>query len=479
MSQPTDSSEAGHLSVWDAASIIIGIVVGTTIFKVPQVIAASVASPSAVLGAWLLGGLLSLAGAFCYAELATAYPRSGGDYNYLTKAFGRWLGFLFGWAQLAFVVTGSVGVMAFAFADYACVMFGVAPASPNWQSWNFTLALAAVLALTAINMAGVVFGKFVQNLLTVFKIIGLSAVALAALVTSGRQPVDLGNPAPNLGFGIAMVLVLYGYGGWSDAAYVAAEVRDRRRDLPRALIFGISGITLVYLIVNAAYIYGLGFENLRRSSEPAAALARLAWGDFAARAVSVLVMVSALGAINGLIFAGSRVYAVLGRDHAVFRWMGGWDRDRGAPLAAMAAQAIAAVLLMFVVATPRGQSMVDQSLVGVGLGTMSWENFGGGFGALVAVTSPVFWVFFLLTGVALFVLRWKDPTVPRPFKVPFYPVMPLLFCATSVYMLDKSIRFAGPFSWLGAALLAVGVALYGISRAMERGGPVPMLGNEP
>jgi amino acid transporter len=472
MSDPTrpDSTEAGHLSLWDATSIIIGIVVGTSIFKVPQQIAASVESPAMAMAAWLLGGVLSLAGAFCYAELASAYPRSGGDYNYLTMAFSRWVGFLFAWAQLAFVITGSVGIMAFAFADYACVLFGLGSSSEVGATWNFTLALVAVVSLTAINMAGVVVGKLVQNILTVLKIVGLSIVALAALFAAGREPTGLGAAAPNLGFGVAMVLVLYAYGGWNDAAYVAAEVRDRRRDLPRALIFGTAGITLVYLVVNAAYFYGLGFENVRRSPEPAADIARLAWGDAAARAVSVLVMVSALGAINGLIFAGSRVYAVLGRDHVVFRWLGHWDYGRGSPLVAMAAQAMVTVLLMFVVATPRGRAAVDVALVRTGFEAMPWERFGGGFGSLVAVTAPVFWAFFLLTGLALFVLRWKDAATPRPYKVPLFPATAVVFCLMCVYMLDSSIRWAGQLSLLGAALLLVGMVLYAISRIIERRG---------
>lgn len=471
MRDPTrpNSTDAGHLSLWDATSIIIGIVVGTSIFKVPQRIAASVESPTMAMGAWLLGGVLSLAGAFCYAELASAYPRSGGDFNYLTRAFGRWVGFLFAWAQLAFVITGSVGIMAFAFADYACVLFGINPGTPDGGSWNFGLAVVAVLSLTAINMAGVVVGKFAQNILTAAKIIGLGVVAIAGLMATGGELPLPGDPAADLGFGVAMVMILYAYGGWNDAAYVASEVRDRHRDLPRALVFGTAGITVVYLVVNAAYFYGLGFDNVRRSPEPAADVARLAFGDAAARGVSVLVMISALGAINGLMFAGSRVYAVLGRDHAIFRWLGHWHQRRGAPLIAMAAQAVVTLLLMFIVATPNGRDAVDSALVRAGSQAMPWgETFGtGGFEPLVAVTAPVFWAFFLLTGLSLFALRLKDSATPRPFKIPFYPATPVLFCLTSVYMLDKSIRYAGQLSWLGAVLLALGLVLYTISRSLE------------
>ena len=166
-----------HLGVWDAVSIIIGIVVGTSIFKSPQMVFGNVAGPWEGMGCWLLGGILALIGALCYAELATTYPRMGGDYVYLTRAYGRWAGFLFGWAQLTVILTGSIGAMAYAFADYTVAFFPQLDAA-RWTVW---IAVLSVVVLTALNLLGVVFGKTVQNLLTIVKIVGLGGIVLLGL----------------------------------------------------------------------------------------------------------------------------------------------------------------------------------------------------------------------------------------------------------------------------------------------------------
>jgi amino acid transporter len=446
------------LGVWDAVSLIVGIVVGTAIFKVPMLVFQNVTGPWQGLGVWLLGGALSLCGAFCYAELATTYPRNGGDYEYLSRAYGGWMGFLFGWAQLTVVLSGSIGLMAYAFADYTLRL-------GNLPAWSATwIGAAAVLVLSHLNAMGAVVGKSVQNLLSAAKVLGLLGVAIAGLAMgfgATRPAAPVATPGlMGPGFGLAMVFVLLAFGGWNDAAFVAAEVRDPRRNLPRALLAGIAIVTAIYLAVNAAYLAGLGFEAARRSPTPAADLLGRAFGDWGSRSISVLVMISALGAINGMILTGSRVYATLGADHPLFAWLAGRSKTSAAPVAALAVQALIATLLILIVGTEEGRSAIDYVPTHFGLHSLPWHDFPGGFEMIAAGTAPVFWTFFLLTGLALFVLRARDRGRDRPFKVPLFPLPPLIFCATCAYMLYSSLAYAKWLALIGAVPLVLAVPFY-------------------
>ena len=409
---------------------------------------------------WLAGGVLSLCGAFCYAELATTYPRDGGDYEYLNRAFGRPVGFLFGWAQLAVVLSASIGTMAYAFADYGAAIW------PAAAGHTATLAVGAIVALAVLNALGIVAGKAAQNLLAAVKVLGLGGVVLAGLWAgeSAGMAIPAAQPARAANLGLAMVFMLYAFGGWNDAAFVAAEVRDQRRSLPRALWIGIFAITAIYLAVNFAYVAVLGFDAARQSSAPAADVVEHAFGHWGRAAVSLLVMLSALGAINGMILTGSRVYAVLGADYPATRWLATWNRRAAAPLAAILVQALAAGLLVLAVGTAAGQSLLDAGLGRLGVGRLPWDEYFGGFETLLAGSAPVFWTFFLLTGLAVFVLRWKDPDAERPFSIPLFPLPALVFCATSLYMLYSSLTYARWLVLLGAVPLAVGVPLWWIAR---------------
>ncbi|MCY2993143.1 MAG: amino acid permease [Planctomycetota bacterium] len=482
-----------HLGLWDAVSIIVGIVVGTSIFKTPNLVFSNVSGPWQGLGCWALGGLLALIGSLCYAELATTYPRMGGDYVYLTRALGRWVGFLFGWAQLAVILTGSIGVMAFAFGDYAVKLWGLPASNSVW------FALSSVIALTALNLGGVAFGKSVQNVLSGVKVLGLTVIVLAGCLWGGGASMAAEKPIGTGGFGFAMVIVLYAFGGWNDSAFVAAEVRQRSRNMPLALVLGTGGITLIYLLVNAAYLWGLGFEGVRSSWTPAADVLSLSVGESGAKGMSLLVMLSALGAINGLIFTGSRVYVSLGKDHRVFGWLGHWSVPRSAPVRSLLAQAAIGVLMILVVGTAAGRDWldavlgkigagvrpvvswlvqgwsylapladqdqaVDRLLQSIGLAPLPWQKYFGGFDTLVAITAPVFWIFFLLTGVSLFVLRVKDRGIERPFAAPCYPLEPLIFCGTCVFMLYSAVTYAEGLTLLGLVPLLVGLPLYWTSR---------------
>lgn len=452
-------SPSPRLGLADAVSIIVGIVVGTSIFKTPSIVFSNTSGPWQALGLWLLGGALSLCGALCYAELATTYPRDGGDYEYLSRAYGRWAGFLFGWAQLAAIVSGNIGVMAYAFADYTTAL---SPALVPHAVW---VAVCSVVGLSLLNAWGVVAGKQVQNLLSSAKVAGLLLVVAAGFLTGSKAQAaaaPFAGVTPSIG--LALVFVLYAYGGWNDTAFVAAEVRDQRRSLPRALFIGIGLITAIYLAVNAAYLAVLGFEAARHSHTPASDVLQHAVGPWGSRAVSVLVMVSALGAINGMILTGSRIYATWGEDYSALRWLSRWSPHARSPVTAIVTQAWGAITLILLVGTPVGRYLCDTALIALRLNGLPWEAYPGGFETLVAASAPIFWTFFLATGVAVFVLRWKDGEVERPFRIPFFPLPPLIFCVTCGFMLYSSIRYASWLALLGAVPLAIGVPFYLIAR---------------
>lgn len=446
-----------RLGMWDAISIIVGIVVGTSIYRATNTIFDNAVGPWTAMALWLVGGALAWCGAVCYAELATSYPRDGGDYEYLNRAFGSWCGFLFAWAQITTVISGNIGIMAYVFADYAGHVW---PASKNHTLW-FTVG--PIVALSALNAVGVDAGKFTQNILTATKVIGLGGLVLAAAVTVSSNAGPIQPPAEAAisstspaNLGLALVFVLYAYGGWTHVAYVAAEVHNQRRNLPRALVLGIAGITLIYLVVNAAYLRALGFETARHTATPAADVLEQACGPWGGRAISLLIMLSALGAINGMILTGTRIYAVWGADYPALARLGTWNERRATPVAAIALQAAIAVLLVLLVGTPNGRNLFDATLNHVGIASLPWQYYSGGFETLVAGSAPVYWGLCLLTGLAVFVLRNRDRTMFRPFKMPLYPVPAVVLCATCAYMVRSSVSYARGLTMLGVAPLLIG-----------------------
>jgi amino acid transporter len=266
------------------------------------------------------------------------------------------------------------------------------------------------------------------------------------------------NSAPGnaTDIGLALVFVLYAYGGWSHAAYVAAEVRDERRNLPRALVLGIAGITLIYLAVNAAYLRALGFDQIRSGATPAADVLEQAIGPVGGRVISILVMLSALGAINGMILTASRIYAVWGADYGALRWLGSWSRRTHSPIAAIALQAVVAGLLIVLVGTRVGRNVFDAPLWLVGIDGVQWDQFTGGFETLVAGSAPVYWGLCFMTGIAVFKLRKLQSSTPN-FRMPVYPLPALVFCVTCVYMLWASLNYARWLTLIGIAPLACGI----------------------
>ena len=458
-----DSEESGPLSLWDAVSLIIGIVIGSTIYKTPGLIFSNVPDPWSGLGLWLVCGVLSFVGALCYAELATTYPRSGGEYNYLTRAFGSWAGFLFGWSQLAIIQTGSIGALAYVFAEYATEVFETPPSSVVW------FALASVIGLTILNMLGVHAGRHVQKTLVMAKLLGLLLLIAAGLSSNSPEGFAVTKPVSGPGWSLAMILVLYAYGGWNDAAFVTAEVRNRSKNIPRALMLGMGLIALVYLLVNLAYLRALGFEGLRVSGRPAADALSATVGQHAGRMMSVLVMISALGGLNGLILAVSRVHATVGTDHALFRWLGQWSPRTRTPVWSLLAQGVVTGLIMVSVGTEAGRQVIDQVFKVCSFPPVPWGRyFNSGFETLFAASAPIFWLFFLCTGIAYFVLRFKNPHRLRPFTAPLFPLCPILFCATSLFGLYSAVDYGKPLLPLVAVPFFCGLPLFAFSQWLGR-----------
>ena len=459
--KPRPVPPARIFGFWDVTALIVGIVVGTAIFKTPAFIFQNVHTPWQGLAVWGIGGLLSLCGALCYAELATSLPRNGGDYEYLGRAYWPGFGFLFGWAQWTAVLSGSIAAMAYAFGDYAVRVFGLS------QDTSLAWACAAVVAVTLLNLLGARTGTRTQNLLSLAKVLGLLAIVAAGLaaaifVPPTSPPPATAEPAGPMNLGLAMVFVLYAFGGWNDAAFVAAEVRNPRRNLPAALLIGTLLITLIYLAVNWAIVAALGWQEARLSTAPAADVMRHVLGPVGERLVSCLVAASALGAIHGMILSGARVNARLGADTRLFARMGHWNTRRGIPALATAALGGAACLLLLSVGTARGQALIDRLLAVIAIPPIAWDGYLDGFEVLVTSIAPVFWAFFLLSGAAVIVLRIREPTLPRPFRTPLYPLPVLIFCASSGYMLYASVAHAGWLTLIGVLPVSVGVVVYGL-----------------
>jgi amino acid transporter len=429
------------LGLWDAVSIVVGIIIGVGIFATPASIFEKVPNVWAGMGVWALGGILALLGALCFAELATAYPRSGGEYVYLTRAFGPLTGYLFAWAQLTIIRPGSIGAVAYVFAVNADAVFDL-----NGDG-VFVMACGSIVVLTAINVLGVVLGAWTQNLLTLAKVLGLVALVVVGLAYGSPEHLaDNPTPSPTPWLATVMIAVLWTYSGWQEASYVVSEVKDRQRNIPRALLLGTLAVTVIYLLVNAAYLYGLGFPAIQVAGKRVAAdMLGLALPGYGARAMAILVVVCALGALNGMIFTTARIYAVFGMDHRLFAPLSHWSRRFGTPARALIVQGILNLLVV----------------CGVLL-YVWWHGVNGedAFDTMLAFTAAVFWFFFLLTGAALFVLRHLDAELPRPFRVPLYPYVPLAFCGWSAYMTIMVVLALPDVSLVGLGVLLVGLPFY-------------------
>lgn len=426
------------LSVFDSVCIIVGIIIGAGIYETAPLVAGCMGSGLNTILIWLLGGLIALAGAVNYSELATTYPRQGGDYVYLTRAFGRPTGFLFGWTQLAIIRPGDIALMAFVFGRYASTLY-------PFRSSKVIYAAGAIVVLSLINVLGVRQTKWTQNLLTVVKIAGLLAIIIAGLLAPhpdpAQQPEAQAQGLYPTAIPLALILVLFTFGGWNEMAYVAAEVKHPHRNISRALILGTVTVTVLYLLANGAFLNTLGYSKMAASEAVAAESLAAVLPDIAGRLISILICISALGAVNGMIFTGARISYALGAEHRLFGLLGRWHGRLGTPIWALVLQAAIALGIIL---------------------------YAGSFLDTILYTAPVVWLFFTATCLSVWVLRKKDAQTVRRFKIPLFPLPTLLFGLACVFMLYSSVVYAARQKPVGfcivAGCLALGAIVYAATR---------------
>jgi APA family basic amino acid/polyamine antiporter len=425
------------LSPLAAAALIVGLVIGVGIFRAPQLVAANTGSIGLFLGAWVAGGIVSLIGALCYAELTTAYPHAGGEYHFLRRAFGAGPAFLFAWSRCTVIQTGSIAALAYVFGDYFAPLVSLGPRGPAM------LAVGAIASLTALNLGGMRYGSRTQLALTLIEVLGLAAVIVAGLFLLDGPGATSGPAAPAApgALGLAMVFVLLTFGGWNEAAYLSAEVRGRR-GMVAVLLGGIGVITGLYLLANLAYVNALGLAGVASSEVVAADVMRRAAGPWGSALLSCIVAFCSLGSVNATIITGARGTYALGRDYGVLGFLGDWRERRETPANALLMQGAIAIALVLFGAVARS-----------------------GFELMVAYTAPVFWLFLALVALSVIVLRRRDPGAPRPFRVPLYPLTPLLFAGAACFMLYSSVRYAGAGALLGVAVMLAGLPLPLLHRA--------------
>lgn len=414
----------------DVLALTVGIVVGAGIFRAPALVADASGSEAAFLLAWIAGGLLSIIGALCYAELASAYPHVGGDYYFLRRAYGLRTAFLYGWARFSVIQTGSIALLAYVFGDYLAAVLPIGPLS------GVIYAAAAVFAISAINWLGVRVGTNAQAWLTFAEVMGLVAVITVGLLfvpDTEIQPIPGGEGSA---LGLVMVFVLLTYGGWNEAVYLSAEVESSPRRLGRLMIISLGIVTLLYVLVNIAFLKVLGLGGIAATDAVAAEVMQRAFGTSGGAIISLLIAVAALTSANATTITGARSTCALGRAFPTLHWLGRWNMARDTPGNAILAQGIMAMVLVVA-----GAFAPD------------------GFRLAVEYTAPVFWTFLFLVGAGLFVLRHREPERPRPFVVPLYPVLPAIFCATSLYLLYSSLVYTGAGALVGVLVLALGLVL--------------------
>lgn len=438
---PADPGLARRLNAFDATMLVMGGIVGAGIFVSPHVVARHVQSPTLILGAWVVGGAIALIGAFIYAELAALRPAVGGVYAYIRDAFHPLAAFLYGWTLLLVVQSGGMAAVAVTFARYFNELTGaLAPEQ--------AIAVAALALLTAINWAGVRAGSNVQSALMLLKI-----VAILALVTIGwvagagsgqRAAGSVTVSSSPASFLAALVPVLFAYGGWQTASFVAGELKDPRRDLPRGLLIGISCVVVLYLAVNAVGLRALGPAGLAATPAPASAVMRAALGETGARLIAAAIAISTIGFLSQSMLTAPRVYYAMARDGLFFRRIGSLDPRTRAPAAAIVLQGTVAAIIAFL---PYGRIL----------------NY------VVAIDA----VFFGLTGAALLVFRRREERerragTPSRLRTPGHPVTTVIFVA-AFWLLALSTVYQFPAdAGVGVLILLAGVPVYWFWRRRVR-----------
>lgn len=434
------------LGAWSAISIVVGTIIGSGIFLVPKTMVSEVGSPSLVLMVFVVGGLLSLCGALTYAELGAALPYAGGEYVYLREAYGPLLSFLYGWTQFWVIKSGSIATLATAFFYYLANFWPSlqAPLLVFPLPWDSTLeissgqllAIALILGLAWVNYFGVKLGGQVQTAVTVVKVGMILAIVLLAALLGGGESGNLVSTVSHRGglqgFFAALVAALWAYDGWNNLNMVSSEIQNPQRNIPRALILGVLLVGAIYLCANVAYFYVLSASEVAATDRVASEAARKFLGSAGGDAVALAAMISIFGALNGSILSGSRVPYALARDGYFFSPLGRVHaRHRTPHYSILALSCWGAVLVL-----------------------------SGSYEQLFTYVIFAAWIFFGLTGAAVFVLRTKRPQMTRPFHVLGYPYIPALFVVMAGALVLMTLWTSPRESLMGLGLIALGFPYY-------------------
>jgi len=443
----TEPALARRLGPFDATMIVMGGIIGSGIFVNPSVVASRVHTPALALGAWAVGGVIALIGAFVYAELAVLQPRVGGQYAYLREAYHPIVAFLYGWTLLLVIQTGGMAAVAIVFGRYFVELTG-AGLSPA------LIAVIVLAVLTAINCLGVRSGSNVQNALMLTKILAIAMLIGVGWVALAPAP-SAAPPAAGAGgtdaFALALIPVFFAYGGWQTASFVSGELRNPRRDLARGVVFGVVGVIVLYLAVNWVCIRALGIGGLAATQTPASEVMRRALGARGARVIALGIAVSTVGFLSQSMLTAPRVYFAMARDGVFFKAVGRLDPRTQVPAVAIVLQGVFAAVIATV----------------------------GAYDKILNYVVSIDQVFFGLTGAAIFVFRARRRAGgPRPdigdadralASVPGHPVTTILFIAAcwavSLTTIVQRPRDAG----IGVVILAIGALVYVLWRTVRPG----------
>jgi APA family basic amino acid/polyamine antiporter len=427
------------LSALGATTLVVGAVIGSGIYLSPSIVARQTGAPGLSMAVWLLCGVLALCGALCFAELGAAIPRTGGTYAFLQRAFRvRWLPFLFGWSMFAVVLTGVMAAVATAFATYAGHFLAQHISYGVWTQRG--VAVACIAFLSIMNMVGVQVGGRIQIGLTFLKVATLAALILAGLLLPGERagslapflPESLAADGVLAAFGTAMIVALFAYNGWWYSTFVAEEVRAPRHSIPLSIFAGMGIVLVVYALANYVYLHVLPFPRLQQATRPAADVLLLVVGPTGAAFVSAAVMVSAFGTLNAQLLSVPRIYFAMARDGLFFRWVQRVQPRFRTPAIAILVQGAWASALAL----------------------------SGSYQQIITYTAFPNYFFLSLGVVALIVLRVREPQLERPFRVPLYPLTPLLFLLVFAWYLVNSLWHSFADTMVGIALTLTGVPFY-------------------
>ncbi len=425
---------ARRLTLFDATMIVISGIIGSGIFINPYVVAQAVHTPFLILAVWVAGGVIALLGAFVFAELSTVMPRVGGQYAFFREAFSPIIAFLYGWGLLLIVQSGATAAVAVAFAQYVARLVDLPKGSESW------LAAAILLAVAAFHALGIKPGAVVLNVITFTKTLALAALVIGAFVLTGRSglhftplvPTDLGGLPLLSAFFAGLVPAMFAYGGWQNLNYVAEEVREPQRNLPRAILIGVFCVIAVYVSANVAYVHVLGADALAATKTPAADVAALLAGEVGAKAISLLIVASTFGFLNLSLLSAPRVYYAMAADGLFFRALARLSPRFRVPTAAILLQG----------------------------GLSAAYALANSYDRLLSYAVFADWIFFALAGISLIVFRRTLPDSPRPFPVPLYPLVPILFTLAGMGIVLNIFFTDTRNALMGTAIFLLGVPVY-------------------